>query len=61
MASVRLTRPTALVLIALARGVRHGFDLLDATELPLVLDALANGSRTAVVPVPGSAPGGGGA
>src|SRR5215218_6747230 len=32
--SVRLTRPTALVLVALARGVRHGFDVLDATGLP---------------------------
>jgi hypothetical protein len=32
--------------------------LLDETELPLVLDALANEARTAVVPVPGSAPGG---
>ena len=32
--SVRLTRPTALVLFALARGLRHGFDILDATELP---------------------------
>ena len=31
--SVRLTRPTALVLVALARGVRHGFDVLDATGL----------------------------
>ena len=30
----RLTRPTALVLHALARGVRHGFDVLDATGLP---------------------------
>ena len=29
----RLTRPTALVLIALARGLRHGFDVLDATGL----------------------------
>jgi hypothetical protein len=28
--------------------------LLDETELPLVLDALANEARTAVVPVPGS-------
>jgi len=31
---VRLTRPTALVLLALSRGVRHGFDVLDATGLP---------------------------
>ena len=29
----RLTRPTALVLVALARGIRHGFDVLDATGL----------------------------
>jgi len=34
MPSVRLTRTTALVLLALARGTRHGFDLLDATGLP---------------------------
>ncbi|HEX5830868.1 MAG TPA: PadR family transcriptional regulator [Gemmatimonadaceae bacterium] len=33
-APVRLTRQTALVLHAVARGVRHGFDLLDATGLP---------------------------
>jgi len=32
--TVRLTRPTALVLVALSRGQRHGFDLLDATGLP---------------------------
>ena len=31
---VRLTRPTALVLLALGRGIRHGFDVLDATGLP---------------------------
>ncbi|HEU4631017.1 MAG TPA: PadR family transcriptional regulator [Gemmatimonadaceae bacterium] len=31
---VRLTRPTTLVLFALSRGVRHGFDVLDATGLP---------------------------
>ena len=31
---MRLTRPTALVLLALARGLRHGFDVLDATGLP---------------------------
>ena len=31
--SVRLTRPTTLVLVALARGLRHGFDILDATGL----------------------------
>lgn len=34
MPSVRLTRPTALVLLALASGLRHGFDVLDATGLP---------------------------
>lgn len=34
MLPVRLTRPTALVLLALSRGVRHGFDVLDATGLP---------------------------
>ena len=31
---MRLTRPTTLVLLALSRGVRHGFDVLDATGLP---------------------------
>ncbi|MEO8560607.1 MAG: PadR family transcriptional regulator [bacterium] len=30
---VRLTHSTTLVLVALARGVRHGFDLLDETGL----------------------------
>ena len=30
---VRLTRTTAIVLLALGRGIRHGFDVLDATEL----------------------------
>ena len=30
---VRITLPTALVLLALARGFRHGFDVLDATGL----------------------------
>jgi hypothetical protein len=34
--------------------------LLDEAELPLVLDALANEARTAVVPVPGSGPEAGG-
>jgi DNA-binding PadR family transcriptional regulator len=33
VAPVRLTRPTTLVLLALSRGERHGFDLLDATGL----------------------------
>lgn len=31
---MRLTQPTALVLLALSRGVRHGFDVLEATGLP---------------------------
>ena len=31
--SPRLTRPTAIVLFALSRGLRHGFDILDATGL----------------------------
>jgi DNA-binding PadR family transcriptional regulator len=30
---LRLTRPTAVVLLALSRGLRHGFDILDATGL----------------------------
>ena len=30
----RLSSATALVLDALGRGVRHGFDILDATGLP---------------------------
>jgi DNA-binding PadR family transcriptional regulator len=29
-----LTYPTTLVLHALAAGIRHGFDIIDATELP---------------------------
>lgn len=29
----RLTHSTTLVLIALSRGMRHGFDILDATGL----------------------------
>lgn len=31
---MNFTYPTTLVLHALANGVRHGFDILDATELP---------------------------
>lgn len=31
---LRLTRPTTLVLLALASGHRHGFDVLEATGLP---------------------------
>lgn len=33
MAPIRLTETTALVLLAISRGVRHGFDILDATGL----------------------------
>jgi PadR family transcriptional regulator PadR len=31
---MRLTFPTALVLQALLQGFHHGFDIMDATELP---------------------------
>jgi PadR family transcriptional regulator, regulatory protein PadR len=31
---VKFTYPTTVVLHALALGVRHGFDILEATELP---------------------------
>jgi DNA-binding PadR family transcriptional regulator len=31
---MRLTRTTAMVLHAVSRGVRHGFDIIDATGLP---------------------------
>jgi DNA-binding PadR family transcriptional regulator len=31
---MRITYPTTLVLQALANGVRHGFDIIDATGLP---------------------------
>jgi len=31
---VNLTYPTTLVLHALAVGIRHGFDIIDATGLP---------------------------
>ena len=31
---MNFTYPTTLVLHALASGVRHGFDIIDATELP---------------------------
>jgi DNA-binding PadR family transcriptional regulator len=34
MAPVRLTHTTALVIASLARGARHGFDVLDDTGLP---------------------------
>lgn len=30
----RLTYSTALVLYAVSRGIRHGFDIIDATGLP---------------------------
>jgi PadR family transcriptional regulator PadR len=31
---MKLSYPTALVLQALARGYHHGFDIIDATDLP---------------------------
>jgi DNA-binding PadR family transcriptional regulator len=31
---MKVTYPTALVLQALARGNAHGFDIMDATDLP---------------------------
>lgn len=31
---VRITYPTAIVLLAVSRGVRHGFDIMDASGLP---------------------------
>lgn len=31
---MKITHPTALVLEALARGYHHGFDIMDATNLP---------------------------
>jgi PadR family transcriptional regulator, regulatory protein PadR len=31
---VKLTQATAVVLQALGRGTRHGFDILDETDLP---------------------------
>lgn len=31
---MKLTVPTSLVLDALARGARHGFDIIDRTALP---------------------------
>ena len=31
---MKLTHPTTLVLEALARGARYGFDVIDRTELP---------------------------
>ncbi len=34
MPPLRLTRPTAHVHVALSRGRRHGFDILDAAGLP---------------------------
>lgn len=32
--NMRLTYPTALVLVAISRGFRYGFDVMDATGLP---------------------------
>jgi DNA-binding PadR family transcriptional regulator len=34
MGRTNLTFPTGLILQAIARGVRHGFDIIDATGLP---------------------------
>ena len=31
---MRLTYPTAIVLLAVSRGFRYGFDIMDASELP---------------------------
>jgi len=33
MSSFRLTYPTGLVLLAITRGFRHGFDIIDASGL----------------------------
>ncbi len=33
MSPIRLTQATALVLVALARGHRHGFEIMEATGL----------------------------
>jgi len=30
---VRITYPTAIVLLAVSRGIRHGFDIMDASGL----------------------------
>ena len=32
--SVRITYPTAIVLLAVSRGIRYGFDIMDASGLP---------------------------
>jgi DNA-binding PadR family transcriptional regulator len=32
--SPRITYPTAIVLLAVSRGVKHGFDIMDASGLP---------------------------
>ncbi|HSG09218.1 MAG TPA: PadR family transcriptional regulator [Longimicrobiales bacterium] len=34
MGAIRMTQVTALVLLAVARGHRHGFDIMDACGLP---------------------------
>ena len=34
MATTRITHSTAVVLVAVARGCRYGFELMDATGLP---------------------------
>jgi len=33
MSDLRLTYPTAIVLLAVSRGFRHGFDIMDASGL----------------------------
>jgi DNA-binding PadR family transcriptional regulator len=33
MAPLRITYPTAIVLLALSRGLRYGFEIMDATGL----------------------------
>ena len=32
-ATIRITYPTAIVLLAVSRGFRHGFDIMDASGL----------------------------
>ena len=31
---LRVTYPTAIVMLAVSRGVRYGFDIMDTSELP---------------------------
>ena len=55
---MNLTYPTTLVLHALASGVRHGFDVIDATGLPsgTVYPILRRLEREASSPPPGRTP-----